>query len=110
MPSKPMPDHFLNYSQVAELLGLEVETLKKGKAGTRDIPRIKLGSRVLFSFNAVQRWMAAQARKAEEDRRRRETVVIDLLVEKRRRQIAVENTLKTIINGGKYRSTTTTKP
>ena len=73
-----MPDHFLNYSQVAELLGLEVETLKKGKAGTRDIPRIKLGSRVLFSFNAVQRWMAAQARKAEEDRRRRETVVIDL--------------------------------
>jgi len=103
MPSKPTPDRFLKYAQVAEMLGLEVETLKKGKAGTRDIPRIKLGSRVLFSFNAVQQWMAGKAREAEEGKHRQETVVADLLVEKRRRQIAVENTLKTIINGGKYR-------
>lgn len=100
MPSKPVPDRFLNYAQVAQLLGLEVETLKKGKAGTRDIPRIKLGSRVLFSFNAVQKWMERKAREAERDQLRQEMVVIDMLAEKRRRQIAVEKTMKTIINGG----------
>jgi len=103
MPSKPTPDRFLNYAQVAEMLGLKIQTLKKGKAGTRDIPRIKLGSRVLFSFNAVQAWMAQKVREAEASKRRQETVIVDLLVEKRRRQIAVENTLKTIINGGKHR-------
>jgi len=103
MPSKLQPDRFLNYAQVAEMLGLEIQTLKKGKAGTKDIPRIKLGSRVLFSFNAVQQWMANKAREAEQEQRRREMVVRDLLADKAARQRAVENTLKTILNGGRYR-------
>jgi hypothetical protein len=58
---------------------------------------------VLFSFNAVQAWMSAKARKAEQDQLKSEMAVIDLAAEKRRRQRAVEKTMKTIINGGRYR-------
>ncbi len=103
MPSKPSPDRFLNYAQVAAMIGLHWTTIRDGKCGTKDIPRIKLGGRVLFSFNAVQRWMERKVREAEESKARQEMVVIDLCAEKRRRQRAVEDTLKTIINGGKYR-------
>lgn len=103
MPSKPTPDRFLNYSEVAAMIGLHWTTIRDGKCGTKDIPRIKLGGRVLFSFNAVQKWMERKVREAEREQSRQEMVVIDMLTEKRRRQIAVENTLKTIISGGKYR-------
>lgn len=100
MPSKPSPDRFLNYLEVAAMIGLQIATVKKGKCGTSEIPRIKLGGRVLFSFNAVQKWMERKAREAEREQSCQEMVVIDMLTEKRRRQIAVEKTMKTIINGG----------
>lgn len=103
MPSKPSPDRFLNYSEVAAMIGLAIKTVRNGECGTKDIPRIKLGGRVLFSFNAVQKWMERKVREAEREQSRQEMVVIDMLAEKRRRQIAVENTLKTIINGGNCR-------
>lgn len=104
MPAKSQPDRFLNYSEVAEMIGVDIETLRKGKCQTSEIPRIRLSHRkVVFSFNAVQAWMAAKAIEAEENRRRSEMAVVDLLSEKRRRRIAVEDTLKTIINGGRYR-------
>jgi len=102
MPSKT-PDRFLSFKEVAELIGLDLHTVKKGRCGTDSIPRIKLGGRVVFSFNAVQRWMAAQVRRAEERATREEMAVIDLLSERRRRRRAIQNTLTTIINGGKYK-------
>lgn len=105
MPSKSTPDRFLNYTEVAELIGLPVKTLRNREAGTKDIPRIKLGRRVVFSFNAVQAWMRQKAREAEEAQRRAKTTVIDLLAEKRQRSWKkdVEDTLTTIINGGRYK-------
>jgi predicted DNA-binding transcriptional regulator AlpA len=102
MPS-PNPDRFLSFAEVAELIGLEVETIKKGKAGTDSIPRIKLGSRVVFSFNTIQEWMAAKAREAEEEQRRAELRKRDVLASISERRRAVNRTLRTIINGGKYR-------
>lgn len=84
------------------MIGLEVETVKKGKAGTNDLPRIKLGSRVLFSLHAVQRWMERKAREAEEEKRRQEMAVIDLVAEKKRRQKLVRDAYTNIINGGSY--------
>jgi len=102
MPSK-QPDRFLSFAEVAEMIGLKTKTVRNGECGTRDIPRIKLGGRVVFSFNAVQRWMERKVREAEENRRRSEMAVIDLLAEKRGRRRAIENTLTTIINGGRYR-------
>lgn len=97
------PDRFLSYAQVAKLVGLDIDTLKHGGCGTNEIPRIKLGRRTLFSFNAVQSWMAAKAREAEEAKRRSNIVVIDLVAEKNKRRRAVEKTLTTIINGGRYK-------
>lgn len=102
MASKPTPDKFLNYAEVAELIGLHVYTVKKGLCGTKDIPRIRLGGRVLFSFNAVQSWMAAKAREAEEAKQHRDNVV-DLMASKIERQRAVSDTLTTIINQNRGR-------
>jgi predicted DNA-binding transcriptional regulator AlpA len=102
MPAK-QPDRFLNFKEVAEMIGLKEKTVRNGECGTREIPRIKLGGRVVFSFNAVQRWMERQAREAEESAARQEIAVIDLLSEKRRRLRDVQDTLTTIINGGRYK-------
>lgn len=85
MPSKT-PDRFLNFKEVAEMIGISWTTIRDGKAGTKEIPRIKLGGRVLFSFNAVQRWMERKAREAEERAARQEMAVIDLLSERQRRR------------------------
>ncbi len=85
MPSK-QSDRFLNFKEVAELIGVNWTTIRDGKAGTREIPRIKLGGRVVFSFNAVQRWMERKAREAEERAAYQEMAVIDLLSERRRRR------------------------
>jgi len=103
MPSKPTPDRFLSFAEVAEMIGLNEGTVRNGECGTSEIPRIKLGSRVVFSFNAVQAWMAAKAEEAEQSKARSQSAVVDLLAEKGRRRRAIENTLTTIINGGRYR-------
>ena len=103
MPSKPIPDRFLSYAEVAEMIGVAVKTLRNGDAGTKDIPRIKLGGRVLFSFNVVQEWMANKVREAEEAKRKSQTAVIDMVSERRRRKQMIEDTITTIVNGGKFR-------
>jgi predicted DNA-binding transcriptional regulator AlpA len=59
------PDKFLSFAEVAEMIGLSKGTVQNGEGGTRDLPRIKLGGRVLFSLRAVELWMAAKAREAE---------------------------------------------
>jgi len=102
MPSKP--DRFITYTELADLLSLNLTTVKKGECGTDQIPRIRLGRRVLFSFNAVQSWMAARVREAEEAKRRSQSAVIDLLSEKRRRRKLIDDAVKTIanMNGGRF--------
>jgi predicted DNA-binding transcriptional regulator AlpA len=104
MPSKPTPDRFLSFAEVAEMLSISEGTLRNGEAGTNEIPRIKLSNRcVRFSFNAVQAWMAAKAREAERARLQSEMAVHSLMASKSERRRAVKDTLLTIINGGKYR-------
>jgi predicted DNA-binding transcriptional regulator AlpA len=104
MPSKPDPDHFLSFAEVAELLGLSEGTVRNGEAGTNEIPRIKLSNKcVRFSFNAVQSWMAHKAREAERARLQSEMAVQSLMASKSERRKAVKDTLLTVINGGKYR-------
>jgi hypothetical protein len=84
--AKPAPDRFITYAELAQLLSLHVTTVKKGECGTDQIPRIRLGRRVLFSFNAVQSWMAARAREAEENKRRSEMAMTNLLNFSQRRR------------------------
>lgn len=102
MASKPQPDRFLNFKEVAEMIGLAVKTVRNGECETNEIPRIKLGGRVLFSLLAVQAWMSRKAREAEEAKRRQELVVIDMLSERRRRKKLIKDTITTIVNGGRY--------
>lgn len=106
MAITPSPDRFLNIHEVAEMIGMSVETIYNRKRETNELLRIKLGWRVVFSLNNVQEWMKRQARKAEEEKRRREIMaeykLVEKEVERARRRRAIEDTLKTIINGGRY--------
>jgi predicted DNA-binding transcriptional regulator AlpA len=51
------PDRFISIAEVAEMLGIPVKELALYKTKTRDLPRIKLGSRVVFSLKAVEKWI-----------------------------------------------------
>jgi excisionase family DNA binding protein len=97
MPVKP-PDRFITYAELAELLSLNITTVTKGELGTDQIPRIRLGRRVLFSFNQVQEWMAARVREAEEAQRQSERAVVDLMSEKRRQRRLIDDAVKTTAN------------
>lgn len=104
MPSKPTPDRFLNFKEVAEMIGLHWTTVRDGKCGTGEIPRIKLSNKaVRFSLNAVQRWMENKAREAEEEKHRQELTMIDLAVEKTRRRKLIRDAYTNIIGGGRYK-------
>ena len=103
MPSKPTPDHFLNIKQVADLIGVSWTTIRDGKCGTGEIPRIKIGRRVLFSFNAVQAWMSRKVEEARQDQERQKATVRNLLAGKDQIRAEINKTYLTIINGGKYR-------
>lgn len=102
MPSKT-PDHFLNIKQVAEMIGVSWTTIRDGKCGTSEIPRIKIGRRVLFSFNAVQQWMSRKVEEAREAQAKQKAVVRNLLADKDQIRAEINKTYLTIINGGKYR-------
>src|SRR5262245_8455804 len=95
MPSKT-PDRFLSFAEVASMIGLDLHTLKKGRCGTSEIPRIRLGARVLFSLHAVQAWMERKAREAEEAQQREKLTVIDLMTVQRRR--SVRDLAQSIVN------------
>lgn len=98
MPSKPAPDRFLNYAQVAEMIGLAVKTVRNGECETHEIPRIKLGGRVLFSFNEVQAWMSRKAEEAREAQSKQKAVVRNLLASKDQIREAVNKTYLTLVN------------
>ena len=51
-----MEKQILNVREAAEFLGLKVPTLYKYTHG-RNIPFIKLGSRVLFKSDELNRWI-----------------------------------------------------
>lgn len=99
----PKPDRFLSFAQVAEMICLSVKTIRNGGGGTKDLPRVRLGRRVMFSQRAVEAWMAAKAREGARRRVNPREVVADILSDKRGRRAAVNQTLTTIINGGRYK-------
>lgn len=103
MPSKSMPDRFLSFAEVAEMIGLAVETVKKGKAQTNELPRVKLGSRVVFSLNAVQAWIARKAEEAQADQRRERSTVIDLFDRRRSRRQSIKDKARRMANEEKRR-------
>lgn len=62
-------DCFLSFAEVAQIIGLDVTTIRNGTCGTDELLRVKLGARTVFSFNDVQQWIQrrlGEARAAKE--------------------------------------------
>lgn len=91
MPSKP--DRRLSFGQVAAKLGLAEGTLRNGGCGTRTIPRLRLGRRVVFSEKTVDAWIINRDKNAKEERRRAEARAANLELERRRRRKIIRDTL-----------------
>lgn len=70
MRQQSPPDCFLSFAEVAEIIGLDESTIRNGVCGTNELLRIKLGKRIVFSFNDVQEWIARQIRQARDNRQR----------------------------------------
>jgi len=84
------------------MIGLSAKTIHNGQCGTDELPRVKLGGRVLFSLKAVEAWMARRLRRAEQEKYAHKNTIADIFADKPARQRAVRNTLSTFINGGRY--------
>ena len=94
------PDCFLSFAEVAEIIGLAEKSIRHGEAGTDELLRIKLGKRVVFSFNDVQAWISRRINQAHEERQR-EAAVAGQLAEKkaerlRRKQFIKDSVLRLI--------------
>jgi hypothetical protein len=76
------PDCFLSFAEVAEIIGLDESTIRNGECGTKELLRIKLGARTVFSFNDVQTWIARRIRQARDDRQREEAATESLVQKK----------------------------
>jgi predicted DNA-binding transcriptional regulator AlpA len=59
-----MPERPWSAKQVAECLGLSEETVRKGRAGTWEIPRIKMGRATRWLPDDVREWQARQRQKS----------------------------------------------
>ncbi|SCA55908.1 conserved hypothetical protein [Candidatus Terasakiella magnetica] len=49
---------FLTQEQLSELLGLSVRTLQRKHAERIGPPRIKLGSKIFYKIESVQKWLS----------------------------------------------------
>lgn len=103
MSRQLLPDCFLSFIEVAEIIGLDATTIRNGECGTAELLRIKLGARTVFSFNDVQDWIARRVAQARDDRRQKETEA-DRLAQRKaealRRKQFVKDSVLTLINGG----------
>lgn len=72
MTSKETPDCFLSFAEVAEIISVSEDSLRHAECETHELLRIKLGRRIVFSYNDVQAWITRHKRKTEDDRTRRE--------------------------------------
>lgn len=48
---------FLNKKELSEFLGLSIFTIDSWVSERREIPYIKMGKRVMFDINDVQKWI-----------------------------------------------------
>lgn len=55
--AKRKNEKLITIEQVAELTGLAVKTIRARAAGTRDLLRVRMGRRTMFSASQVQEWI-----------------------------------------------------
>jgi len=68
-------DRFLTIVELSEMIALPKGTIYNGDAETDQLPRIKVGGRLMFSERAVSAWMARKVREAEEKQANKETPI-----------------------------------
>jgi predicted DNA-binding transcriptional regulator AlpA len=59
-------DKLLTVAEAAAELNFGKSTLRDGKCGLDQIPRVRVGRRLMFSEAAIQAWIARKAREAEQ--------------------------------------------
>jgi predicted DNA-binding transcriptional regulator AlpA len=97
MSKNTPPDCFLSFAEVAAIIGLAEKSIRHGEAGTDELLRIKLGKRVVFSFNDVQAWIERRKAQAREQREREAAAgdnVAQKLAERLRRKQFVKDMVK----------------
>lgn len=65
----PQSDKFLTVPEVAAMLGVREGTIYNGDCGTDELLRIKIGRRLVFSYEDVQQWIIKRIRAARDERR-----------------------------------------
>lgn len=68
--AKRKNEKLITIEQVAELTGLAVKTIRARAAGTRDLLRVRMGRRTMFSAAQVQEWInqRVQAARIEQNK------------------------------------------
>lgn len=90
-------DSFLSYSELARLLGLGLSTVRNGQCGTSEIPRLRLGGRVVFSLKAVEAWMSRRSVQAEAADKARILKIDQATLRKKRRRREVSGAIDSIL-------------
>jgi hypothetical protein len=94
-------DKLLSFAEAADALGISEGTLRNGAAGTRELARVRMGRRVLFSQKIIEALIARKVREAEDKKRQQENHLADQLAGKRRQKLAVRRALLRLVNGKK---------
>jgi len=95
-------DRLLKSEHVAEMLLLPTKTIRNGGAGTKEIPRVKLGRLVRFSEKAVLDWIQSKLGEDAREKAQARLKIATLLAEKRKHRASLQKTLTSILNGAKY--------
>lgn len=64
-------DRLLTVAQVAEMIGLDESTIYQGECETDELISIRVGTRVLYSYNDVQSWIRKRVSAAINKRRQK---------------------------------------
>jgi hypothetical protein len=59
-----MPTTFLTRAEAAKILRVSEESLRKGKSGTRTVPKIKMGRKYVYSLRQLDEWMRSREKVA----------------------------------------------
>jgi len=103
-PTKP--DRFLSIAEAAQMLGLGVGTLRNGQCETDQIPRIRMGRRIVFSQAVLEALMARKIKEANERKAAQRNIETQQLSDKRRKQRVVRQSLLRIVNGERMKKNT----
>jgi len=61
-----MPPRWVDQREAAAMLGVAYHTFRNGKAGTKVIPRVKIGGKRMVAVSEIEAFMARKEREARQ--------------------------------------------